>query len=66
MSRLQKAGQNNIKINNKSFENVANFKYLRTTIRNENFIRGEDKSRSNEVNEFQHSAQNLVSSRLPS
>jgi hypothetical protein len=37
LSRHQNAGQNHyIKIANRSFENVAQFKYLRTTVTNQN------------------------------
>jgi hypothetical protein len=39
LSRYQNAGQNrDIKIANRSFENVAKFRYLGTTIRNQNLI----------------------------
>jgi hypothetical protein len=39
MSRDQNAGQNgNIQIGDTSFETVEQFKYLRTTITNQNFI----------------------------
>jgi hypothetical protein len=42
LSRHQNAGQNHdIKIANRSFENVSQFKYLGTTIRNENMIQKE-------------------------
>jgi hypothetical protein len=34
LSRRQNAGQNNIKIANRSFENVAQFKYLGTIVIN--------------------------------
>jgi hypothetical protein len=47
MSRHPNSGQNQkIRItNNESFENVAKFKYLETTVINQNDIRGEIKSR---------------------
>jgi hypothetical protein len=39
VSRLQNAGQNqDIKIENRSFENVSQFKYLRNTVTNQNLI----------------------------
>jgi ABC-type siderophore export system fused ATPase/permease subunit len=39
LSRHQKAGQNhNIKIGDRSLENVAQFKYLRMTVTNQNLI----------------------------
>jgi hypothetical protein len=41
LSRRQNAGQNHdIKIANRCFENVAQFRYLETTGTNQNFIRG--------------------------
>jgi hypothetical protein len=46
MSRDQNAGHNhNIKIDNKSFERVKEFKYLETTLKNRNSIHEEIKSR---------------------
>jgi hypothetical protein len=48
VSRHQNAGQNHdIKIGNISFENVAQFRYLGTTIRNQNLIQEEIKRRLN-------------------
>jgi hypothetical protein len=47
MSRNQNAGHNhNIKIDNKSFEKVEEFKYLGATLMNRNSIHEEIKSRS--------------------
>jgi hypothetical protein len=44
LSRHPNAGQNHdIKIANRCFENVAQFRYLGTTINNQNLIQGEIK-----------------------
>jgi hypothetical protein len=65
MSRYPNSGQNqNVRIPNESFENVATFKYLGTTLTNENDIRDEIKSRLNSGNACYYSVQNLLSSRL--
>jgi hypothetical protein len=46
MSHLQNSGQvQNIRMANESFENVAKFEYLGTTLTNQNDIRDEIKSR---------------------
>jgi hypothetical protein len=65
MSRHPNSGQNqNIRIANESFENVAKFKYLGTTLTNENDIYDEIKSRLNSGNACYYSVQNILSSRL--
>jgi hypothetical protein len=48
MSRHPNSGQNqNIRIANESFENFSKFKYMRTTLTNQNDIHDEIKSRLN-------------------
>jgi hypothetical protein len=65
LSRQQNVGQNrDIKIANRSFENVSQFKYLGTTVTNQNFIQEEIKRRFNSGNACYHSVQNLLYSRL--
>jgi hypothetical protein len=65
MSRYPNSGQNqNIRIADKSFENVAKFKYLGMTLTNQNDIHDEIKSRLNSGNACYYSVQNLLSSRL--
>jgi ribosomal protein S2 len=65
LSRHQNAGQNyNIKISNRSFENVAQFRYLGTTVTNQNLIQKEIKRRLNSGNACYDSVWNLLSSRL--
>jgi hypothetical protein len=65
MTRDQNAGQNiNIQIGNTSFETVEQFKYLGTTLTNQNYIHGEVKRRLKSGNACYHSVQNLLSSSL--
>jgi hypothetical protein len=65
MSHYPNSGQNqNIRIANESFRNVAKFKYLGATLTNENDIHNEIKNRLNLGNACYHSVQNLLSSCL--
>jgi hypothetical protein len=65
LSRHQNVVQNrDIKIANKSLENVSQFKSLGTTVTNQNFIQEEIKRRLNSGNACYHSVQNLLSSCL--
>jgi sorting nexin-29 len=67
LSRHQNVGQNQgIKIANRSFENVSQFKYLGATVTNQNLIQEEIKRILNSVNACYHCDQNLLSSRLMS
>jgi hypothetical protein len=64
-SHHQNAGQNHdTKIANRSFENVAQFKYLETTLTNQNLIQGEIKGGMNLGNACYHLVQKLLSSQL--
>jgi hypothetical protein len=65
MCRHPNSGQNHyIRTANESFENVAKFKHLGTTLTNQNDIHDEIKSRLNSGNACYYSVQNLLSSRL--
>jgi hypothetical protein len=67
MSRYQKAGEKrNIKIENRSFEDVAKFRYLGKTLTDQDCKHEEIKSRLNSGNAWYHSVQSLLSSRLQS
>jgi hypothetical protein len=64
MSRHPNSGQDQNMIANELFEKAAKFKYLRTTLANQNDIRDEIKSRLNSGNVYYYSVQNLLLSRL--
>jgi hypothetical protein len=65
LSRHQNVGQNrDIKIANRLFENVSQFKYLGATTTNKNLIQEEIKRRLNSGNACYHSFQNLLFSHL--
>jgi hypothetical protein len=65
VSRDQNAGQTReIKIGNRSFENVSQFRYLGTTVTNQNLIQEDIKRRLNSGNACYHSVKNLLSSCL--
>jgi hypothetical protein len=61
MSRSQNIGQkHSVKIGNGFFEDVAKFKYLRTTLTDQNCMHEEIKSRPNSGNACYHSVQSSV------
>jgi hypothetical protein len=61
----KKAGQkHSIKTVNRSFEGVAKFKYLGTTLTDQKCMKKEIKSRLNSGNACYHSVQSLLSSPL--
>jgi hypothetical protein len=63
LSHHQNARQNhNVKIANRSIENVAQFKYLGTRITSQSFIQDTVKRRLNLGNACYHSVQYLLSS----
>jgi hypothetical protein len=65
MSRSQKTGQMfSIKVANRSFEDVAKFRYLGTTLTDQNHMHEEIKSRLKSGNACYHSVQCLLSFRL--
>ena len=65
MSRDRNAGRGySVKTDNSSIEKVEEFKYLETTLTDQNSIQEETKSRLKLGNACYHSVQNLLSSRL--
>jgi hypothetical protein len=65
LSRQQNVGHNrDLKIANRSFENVSQFNYFGTTVTNQNLIQQEIKRRLNSGNTCYHSVHNLLSSHL--
>jgi hypothetical protein len=65
LSRHQNVGEiRDIKIENRSLENVSQFRYLGTTVRNQNLIWEKFKRRLYSGNCCYNSVQNLLSSRL--
>jgi hypothetical protein len=65
MSRSQKVGQKrSINVGSRSFEGVEKFKYLGTTLTDQNHMHEEIKSRLNSGKACYHSVQSLLSSRL--
>ncbi len=61
-SRDQNAGRTqNMRIENRSFERVEEFKYLGTSLKHQNSIQEEIKSKLNSGNGCYYSAQNLLS-----
>ena len=65
MSRDQNAGRiHSVRTDNSTFERVEEFKYLGTTLKNQNAIQEEIKSRLRSGNACYHSVENLLSSRL--
>jgi hypothetical protein len=65
LSRHQNAGQNhNIKIGDRTFENMAQLKYLGMTVTKQKLIQGEIKRRLNSGNACYHLVQTVLSSGL--
>jgi hypothetical protein len=60
LSCHQNGGKNHNEIANRTFENVATFKYFGTTVTNQNFIQEEIKRRLNSGNACCQSVQNHV------
>jgi hypothetical protein len=61
LSRHQNSGtDHDMKIGNKTFENIAQFKYLGTAVTNQNVVQEEIKWRLNSGNACYHSVHNLL------
>ena len=64
MSRNQNAGRiQSVRIDNSTFERVEEFKYLGTTLTNQNYIAGEIMNRLRSGNVCYQTVQKLLSSR---
>jgi hypothetical protein len=59
-----RAKNHDMKIANRCFENVTQFRYLEMTVTDQNLVQEEIKRRLNSGNACYHSVQNLSSSRL--
>ena len=67
MSRDQNAGRiHSVRMDNSTFERAEDFKYLGTTLTNQNSVAEEIKSRLRSGSACYYSVQNLLSSRLVS
>jgi hypothetical protein len=64
MSRKKAGQKHSIKIANRSFEDVAKFRYLGKTLTDQNCMQEEIKSRLNSGNACYHSVQGILSSCL--
>jgi hypothetical protein len=65
LSHHRNSGQNHdIKIANRCFENISQFRYLGTAVTNQNLIQEETKRRFSSGNSCYHSVQNLLSFHL--
>jgi hypothetical protein len=65
LSHQQNVGQNrDMKIANRSFQNVSQFKYLGTTATNQNLIQEEIKGRLNSGNAWYHSVFSVAVKKL--
>jgi UDP-galactopyranose mutase len=61
MSQDKRAGQShNVKTDNSSFERMEEFRYLGTTLTNQNSIQEENKCRLKSQNACYHSVQNAI------